>query len=204
MFVETAAYSKMMTLHKSFTESIYLRPSHQNVDISERRITAAVQLFNAVIGNPIKTLPYTGWTVQALIVWSEEGSVMTLDRVFTHPLDKKEIDRALKGKQCEPSLTSIEIYLHDTLLTPKSRFSYTLDQFPDTIIIPASGGIAMSVDCQSNLDEIALNFAFTCVPKKYTVGQLTCAMMSNSTDPDAVAVTRDHYYKPNLALIQLW
>lgn len=137
---------------------------------------------HAVVGNPIKTVPYTGWTVQALVSWSEEGNRMTLDRVYTHPLDKKEIDRALKGKNCEQCSTSLDIYLHDTLLTPQLKFSYTLDRFPDTMIIPASGGIAMAVDCQpADPAEAALNLVYTCMPKKYTVGKLTCAVMANTT-----------------------
>ncbi len=44
LFAEAAVYSKMMLLHKRFTESIYSRPSQKNAAVSDRRLTTAVQV----------------------------------------------------------------------------------------------------------------------------------------------------------------
>jgi hypothetical protein len=57
-------------------------------------------------------LPVQGWIVQALATWNVDGSDMSVDRVYTHPLDKKEIDRALDSHGCDPELTTLDIFLH--------------------------------------------------------------------------------------------
>jgi len=184
IFAETAVYAKMMLLHKHFTERLNEKPSQPRLNSSESKpeIITAVQLFSSKEENPIVILPFSGWIVQALISWSKNSSEMIFERVYTHPLEKKEIDRTLNGQNCDPENSTVEIYLHETLLTPKSQFSFELASFPSTLIIPATGGIAMSIHCQK-LDEgaNALNFAYTCVPRKFTVGQLTCAAMANDT-----------------------
>ena len=182
VFAEAAAYSKMMLLHKSFTESIYTRPNQPDAAAEEQKVTTAVHLFSPTENSPVKTLPFSGWVVQALVTWNKDGSGMELERVYTHPLEKQEIVRALKGRKCDQDETSVEIFLHETVLTPKSQFAFPLSSFPKTLIIPATGGIAMKVDCMS--DDEPLSLAYTCVPKKFTVGQLTCSVMTNFTKDD--------------------
>ena len=218
IFAETAVYSKMMLLHKHFTESIYSRPKQQiaNVSIEEFNTTAAVQLYNSRKDNSVATLPFSGWIVQALIEWNKDGSQMSIDRVYTHPLERKEIERTLDGQDCDHDQTAVEVYLHETLLTPKSKFSFDLNDFPSTLIIPATGGIAMSVFCHKNgSEDESLNFAYTCVPKKYTVGQLTCAsVVANDTSSEVRSQVRversvgdakpDYWEKIRAEMGQLW
>ncbi len=182
IFAETAVYAKMMLLHKHFTERLTEKPTQPRLNNSDSNpeIITAVQLFSSKEENPIVILPFAGWIVQAMISWSKNSSEMILDRVYTHPLEKKEIDRTLNGQNCDPEKTTVEIYLHETLLTPKSQFTFGLDTFPSTLIIPATGGIAMSIQCQRPEEE-TLNFAYTCVPRKFSVGQLTCAAMTNNS-----------------------
>jgi hypothetical protein len=122
----------------------------------------------------------------------------------------------LDGQDCDHSQTAVEVYLHETLLTPKSKFSFDLNDFPSTLIIPATGGIAMSVFCHKNgSEDESLNFAYTCVPKKYTVGQLTCAsVVANDTSSEVRSQVRversigdekpDYWEKIRAEMGQLW
>ena len=184
VFSEAAVYAKMMLLHKEFTDRLNPKPTQLQFNISspEPETITAVQMFNSKKESSVMTLPLSGWTIQALIKCGQDISSMTLERIYTHPLEKNEIDRALKDQSCDPNSTTVQIYLHETLLTPKSEFTFGLENFPKTIIIPATGGIAMSINCpREHTKDGALNFAYTCVPKKYTVGQLTCAVRANDT-----------------------
>jgi hypothetical protein len=196
IFSEAAVYAKMMLLHKEFTERLNPKPTQllSNHSSPEPETILAVQMFNSKNERSVLTLPLSGWILQALIKCGQDISSMTFEYIYTHPLEKKEIDRALKDLSCDPKDTSIEIYLHETILTPKSEFNFKLAHFPKTLIIPATGGIAMSINCpREHFKDGALNLAYTCVPKKYTVGQLTCVVRANDTfleNPETARVQR--------------
>jgi len=92
--------------------------------------------------NEIEVLPFNGWLTEAIINISKES--INLTRIFTHPLLRREIKHTLVKSQCDTSASTVEIFLRETVLTPRSHLKYEIKAFPESLIVPASGSFELS------------------------------------------------------------
>ena len=136
-----------------------------------------------------KVVPDLGsWMIQGFIT-VYDNLLSTYQPLYNHPMERTELVKAISYKHqkedqkgcVKPNIT---IWSHPTIFTPETIFNFEgIEQFPEkALVLPATGGVSLEISCDNgNNQTLAKKIIYTCVPKQYDVGNLTCMTFADSS-----------------------
>ena len=193
LYIEILSFETICKIYKIIYKLAQTKYSSRDVfqklkDIIEKSWYSSISSVTAVTlsykprKEEVRIIPGLGsWFIKGFVIMRGDNQP-TYQHLYTHPMDKSELTRAIDSfkedkriKQC--SNVNISIWSHATLFTPETVFKFqNLDEFPQkALILPATGGVSLRIDCQKENDESEMYSSYYgCVPKQYDVGNLTC------------------------------
>ena len=136
-----------------------------------------------------KVIPDLGsWMIQGFIT-VYDNLFSTYEPLYNHPMERTELVKAISynhqkedQKGCvKPNIT---IWSHRTIFTPETIFNFEgIEQFPEkALVLPATGGVSLEISCDNGKNQTrAKKSIYTCVPRQYDVGNLTCMTFGDSS-----------------------
>ena len=203
-YLEILAYETICKLYKLFYKSSQITHNARNIFkslkdelqttlySSSSSVTAA-QLSFVPENDGVRIIPDLGcWMIQGFVTIKRKTQI-GYQPLYTHPMEKSELIKALNSLKEDRRInhcndTNITIWSHSTFFAPETVFNYrNIDKFPRrALILPAIGGVSLKLDCTTSENETELysNY-YTCVPKQYDVGNLTCTSISGKHTEDS-------------------
>ena len=198
IYSEVLAYETICKIYKAFYKSSLTTHTSRNTLASLKNefrstpgtcsISTAAKLTYKPNSDEVQIVPDLGiWMIQGF-VRVHDGLRTSYDPLYTHPMERSELAKVLntfpqrnEDKGCNE--IDISVWSHSTAFTPDTIFNFSnIEQFPKkALVLPATGGISLTVGCIKRIknETKTYNSVYTCVPKQYDVGNLSCITLKN-------------------------